>query len=488
MHLGFMALILVVSALPGSAGAPPVEWIKAYRDTGNDYGYWIEECSTGGYVVTGATEDVEHGTPDLFLMRLDGAGDTLWVKVYGDDLYQTGSCVRETGDGFLIAGYTETASTGMDAYLLKTDCDGDTLWTRAFDFDGDDFLYCLKELEDRSLMTVGFTSGLGSPSLTDILILKTDADGYGLWKEYYEGPGNDRAGEVIQTSDGECVLVGFSEDAAGDSDVFLMKFNSSDGDSIWTRTYGDTTRDLGSAVWETASGDLIVGGGMMNYAQGWGKSYLVRTDSRGDSIWSRTYGDTAGDQYIYSVAETPDQGIVCGARCDPTGSGDSDFLFFKTEAKGDTMWTSMVGDGDHQSPVCMIPTSDNGFVAAGFTRPISAGERDIYLVKLRSDVAGVIAQPEPVGHDPLAIEGPNPATGRVTVRYDVAGASEVRLEVYDVAGRHVTNLAGGKRETGSYRAVWDCTDHYGKPVSPGVYLVRFESGERLSSRKVLVLR
>jgi hypothetical protein len=483
-----LVLLLAANTLPLSAGAPPLDWVKTYPDTGAQVAYWIEECSSGGYIVAGHTEDVACGTLDVLLMRLDQEGDTLWVKTYGDSLDEAATCVRETGTGFILVGYRETSANSRDAYILRTDADGDTLWTRTHDFGGADLLYCTETLPDGSLISVGYTSGLGAPDHTDALILKTDANGHGIWKQYYVGAGNDRGIEITKTADGDCVMVGFTEDASGDSDILLMRFESTGGDSIWTRTFGDTTRDLGSAVCETVSGDIIAGGGLLDYSQGWSKAYLVRTDADGDSIWSRTYGDTSGDQYIYSVTETSDLGLVWCGRADTAGTGDSDFLFVKTDSHGDTVWTRMAGDGDHQSPVCMTPTMEGGFIAAGYTRTLPLQNHDVYIVKMKADVAGIKIPERDFRDALLELRGPNPSMESVTVSYHVLRTGNVRLAVYDVAGRRLATLKNGMMERGSYRVRWDCVDDSGGPVPAGLYFVRFTSDGESAVRKVLVIR
>jgi hypothetical protein len=485
-----LAMLSVAAfAAPSSAVPPDVDWIKTYGDTGDEIAYWIEECSGGGYMVTGYIEDLKYGTNDVLLMKLDTGGDTLWVRTYGDDLDQVGTCVKETGDhGFIITGFTETSTDGLDAYFVRTDPSGDTLWTNNFDFDGDEILYCVEVMPDGSFMSVGFTSGIGDPSLTDVLLLKIDADGGGIWKEYYVGPGHDRGLEVCATGDGNCVLVGYTEDASGDSDVLLVKFDPSDGDSIWTRAYGDTTRDIGSGLSETYDGGLIAGGGRLNYHDGWGAAYIIRTDANGDTLWTRSYGGPGENNYVYSVAETAELGFICGCRGDTSGTGDSDFLFIKTDASGDTLWFKMVGDGEHQSPTCMATTSDMGYVAAGYTRALPAGDRDIQIVKLEGDVAGTDLPEAEVPRPLLALEGPNPCPAAIALRYDVASASHVHLAVYDVAGRRVATLEKGHRRAGSHRATWDCTDMSGRAVMSGLYFVRYECGDCKATRKVLILR
>ncbi|GAI48897.1 unnamed protein product, partial [marine sediment metagenome] len=82
---------------------------------------------------------------------------------------------------------------------------------------------------------------------------------------------------------------------------------NSDGNLIWNKTYGGDRSDEGRSVQETSDGGYVIAG----YTRSFGNKddtdvYLVRVDSEGNEIWSRTYGDMKGDERGYSVQGTID--------------------------------------------------------------------------------------------------------------------------------------------------------------------------------------
>ncbi|MGA9116498.1 MAG: FlgD immunoglobulin-like domain containing protein, partial [Bacteroidota bacterium] len=87
---------------------------------------------------------------------------------------------------------------------------------------------------------------------------------------------------------------------------------------------------------------------------------------------------------------------------------------------------------------------------------------------------------------------PNPFNPAATVRYRLADAAHVLLEVTDPAGRRVRVLEEGEREGGEHRALWDGRDERGGQTASGVYFCRLQaSGERgrvLAVRKLVLLR
>ena len=82
----------------------------------------------------------------------------------------------------------------------------------------------------------------------------------------------------------------------------------------------------------------------------------------------------------------------------------------------------------------------------------------------------------------------SPAPDVVNFRIDVPTATEVEVQVFDVAGRLVRDLVRGRVGAGSYGVTWDTCDASGSSASPGVYLVRARCGTFQATRKVVVVR
>lgn len=83
---------------------------------------------------------------------------------------------------------------------------------------------------------------------------------------------------------------------------------------------------------------------------------------------------------------------------------------------------------------------------------------------------------------------PNPFNPQTTISYSIPKGSHVRLSIYDVQGRFVTDLVNEYREKGSYRKVWDGRNRNGVTVSSGVYFVRLESAGQVLSRKIVMIK
>jgi flagellar hook assembly protein FlgD len=64
----------------------------------------------------------------------------------------------------------------------------------------------------------------------------------------------------------------------------------------------------------------------------------------------------------------------------------------------------------------------------------------------------------------------------VTISYRLTVASDVRLAIYDVAGRLVRQVERGVREAGSRSVTWDGTDGNGRRAGAGMYFARLSIG------------
>jgi hypothetical protein len=82
---------------------------------------------------------------------------------------------------------------------------------------------------------------------------------------------------------------------------------------------------------------------------------------------------------------------------------------------------------------------------------------------------------------------PNPFNPLCTIRYDIARAGRLSLEVFNVDGSVVRTLVDAWREPGVYSEVWDGKGDDGTPLPSGVYFYRLESGDFVATRKMVLL-
>ena len=131
-------------------------------------------------------------------------------------------------------------------------------------------------------------------------------------------------------------------------------------------------------------------------------------------------------------------------------------------------------------------TADGG--ALSLQAPSGNGNGDIEAAEyhvIRFDQTGV---PEGTSRMSLAQNAPNPVTRSTTIRFSLPEPADVRLAVYDVAGRRVTLLADGHRGAGPHELRWDGTDSRGRTLPAGIYFYRLETPSGAMQRKMVLVR
>jgi len=289
------------------------------------------------------------------------SAQTNWTRAYGGAGRASGYSVQQTADG----GYVVAGANG-DVYLVRTNAQGDTLWTRTYGGPSGDYGHSVQQTTDGGFIVAGLTWSFGSGS-DDFYLVKTNAQGDTLWTRTYGGPIWDEGYSVRQTSDGGYIIVGYTHSyGAGGRDVYLIRTDAK-GDTLWTRTYGGTLYDQGYSVQETDDGGFIVAGLTDDF--GGRGQLLIKVNASGDTLWTRTYGGSGRDLGV-SVKQTLDGGYIIA------GGG---FYLVKTDAQGDTLWTGTYGGGTYCQSAQQ--TTDGGYIAAGWTRSFGAGGNDVYLVR-----------------------------------------------------------------------------------------------------------
>jgi hypothetical protein len=473
-----------------SAQPPDTLWTRTYGDSGSDYGFSVLEVAEepGGYVIAGYSLSYSGSVYfDVYLIRTDQDGDTVWTRTYGGSDDDYGLCVDQTSDdGYIIVGATRSfGAGGDDVYLIKIDQDGGMLWTRTYGGPGDDIGYAVQQTSDGGFVILGETLSFGAGG-ADVYLIRTDAVGDIIWEDTYGDSGYEKGYSVKETSDLGFIIAGFTDSyGAGNGDVYLIKTGAI-GDTMWTRTYGGTDLDVGVSVRQTSDGGYIVAG----YSYSFGADsdvYVIKTDEYGVSSWIWNYGG-GSDDVGRSVEEVPDGGYIITGRTETYGHGSSDVYVIRTYEDGFPAWQDAYGGADVDDGWSVQVTSDGGYIVAGYTKSFGAGSHDAYLVKIESEAAGV-CEGEVVAERSLSLAAtPNPTGSRVAFTYGLARKQEVCLSIYNLVGQEVRQLVNREVTSGWHTTSWDCRDSRGSRVSPGIYFCHMQSEGQEVTEKVVIAR
>jgi hypothetical protein len=360
------------------------------------------QTADGGYVLLG--NKVTPNSTDIYFVRTDAFGDVIWANTFGGSDIDQGQSVKQTNDGgFIIAGNTQSFGLGNPhVYLLRTDANGTLLWSKTYSGTGGALGYDVLEDANGNFLVTGGAGG-------DLYLLKTDASGNLIWAKVCDGTGLDIGYCIQPTNDGGYIISGNNQvGGLGTGDVFLVKTDSS-FNLQWSKRFSSPGQDDGNSVLQTNDGGYIIGATTTGFGAGGADAWVLRTDSAGTLLWSKTFGGITYD-WIHDIYAVSTGGFITIGQTNSFGAGNYDMYFIRLDANGDSLWTRAYGDFALDEGQCISETTDGGFMGLGGSIPPGAG--DMFLVKTdamgnslcnQSGTASVISIPAVVESIPTTI-------------------------------------------------------------------------------------
>jgi hypothetical protein len=297
-----------------------VQWNHEISNSISLFTNAMAQTSDGGFILCGSTKLTSLSDYDVALTRLDVNGNILWSKAFGGGVNPDhGFAVKQTNDGGFVACGQNFNNSSYLSYLVKTDSMGALQWTKTF-IDTTTFPYAnsqawdVLQRTDNSFIICGETMANTSlPIDKDGYIIKADSFGNIIWSKVYRFPGLNSFRNVKETNDGGYILTGWV-DTPGDTlpwrDILLMRTDSS-GNVLWTKTYGNFYDDVGSSVITLANNKFLLCGAR-NYNASSSNCAIIKTDSVGNIIWSNSFYSLSNYTYGNKIVLTNDGGYLVG--------------------------------------------------------------------------------------------------------------------------------------------------------------------------------
>ena len=382
-------LLVLILGLVGLNGKGQVTFQKRYNSNYQYFCNAAKQTTDGGYIFTGFRVVAYNDNDDAYFMRTNAFGDTLWIRTFGGLYADWGESIEQTPDGgFVLTGFTESfSSPWKEILLIKIDANGELMWIKTMYGGNDDWAKSVHNTSDGGLIIGGITHSFQFTGYTDdAFLIKTNAVGDTIWTHTYGGLLTDCANSVIQTTDGGYIFAGYTNSFSigNNFDFYLVKTNSI-GDTLWTKTYGGTGDDEAMSVWQNSDGGYIIAGSTESFGAGGKDVYLIRTDSIGDTLWTKTYGGIYLDIGA-SVQQTTDGGFIIVGYTESFSSSD-DIYLIKVNSNGDTLWTRIIGDaGLNETGSSVQQTTDGGFIiGASWGASTCMTCNSAYLIKTDSN-------------------------------------------------------------------------------------------------------
>ncbi|MBI4932218.1 MAG: T9SS type A sorting domain-containing protein [Bacteroidetes bacterium] len=175
----------------------------------------------------------------------------------------------------------------------------------------------------------------------DGFIMKIDSVGNYLWSKKIGGSGTDGFYSVVPTRDFGYILCGYTYSIPftnGNDDMFIVKINSI-GDTIWSRTFGNTGSDVATSCQQTNDNGYIIGGSYN------GNICVIKLDSLGNLIWNKSFSGS-GVEVCNTIKQTSDSGyVLIGTTNSFSSSFADEICLLKLSSAGTLLWAKRYGYG-----------------------------------------------------------------------------------------------------------------------------------------------
>ncbi len=460
--------VMILQAQP-----PDSLWEHHYGGTADDQAFYAIEGQIGEYIVAGKTKSFSNGGYDAYILKLDVQGNVVWERSYGGSFQeQIESVCKAPGGGYGLAGYILS-----DVWLLWISEDGDSLDSRIYGGPSADQAYHITPDNGQGYVVTA-SYGTGFTLADQLWLLRLNYTGDTLWTRQYGGTGQEYGRKVIQTSDGGYLVTGrsYSVPLPEYSDCWAVKTNSA-GDTLWTRKYGGNEEDNFNSVIETEDG-YVFAGTTRSFGPGSYSFYVVRTDDDGDTIWTRSFGGPSVDLGT-DIDRTEEGNFVISGYSN--SFGDSyDLYLVEIDANGELQWQANYGHPEVDEIIYgCYATSDGGFIATGRTIFYTAFKEEAIVLKLGP--AGSGSPDHPNAGISLNVS-PNPCFSELTIQIVTPEPLTVGLSVYNALGLPIRELISGETLYGIQTIRSNVSD-----IPPGVYFLVLKSDRCRIIKKLLIL-
>ena len=365
-----------------------IEWQNTIGGSNTDIIYSVIQTLDGGYLLGGYSSsgisvdktEANLGGADYWVVKLDATGNIEWQNTIGGSSFDYLYSVIQTSDGgYLLGGGSASGISGdkteaslgisYDYWVVKLDASGNIEWQNTIGGSAWDYLHSVIQTSDSGYLLGGYSaSGISGDKTeaslggTDYWVVKLDATGNIEWQNTIGGSSDDYLYSVIQNSDGDYLLAGYSysgvsgdktEANLGDADYWVIKLLGESNCNVPSGlSVSDLTATSATLHWDDAGAD----------ATGYKLQMINITDNSSNTIninegiTSKNIGSavlTPGKDYAFRLRAT------CG---DGSKTAWSEPYFFSTPLRlaGETGVVAIYPNPNNGEFALQLPAGTNG--------------------------------------------------------------------------------------------------------------------------------
>lgn len=324
----------------------------------------------------------------LFIrISLSAQPNIQWEKTFGGNSYDALSSVLLTNEGYILLGHTKSFGAGSDdLWLLSITVSGDTIWTNTIGWEDTEVSANLvKDFDEGYTIFGSFKKYLGG--FWNVFLVGSNEIGRMEWASIHDWTGGFYTSVydgIMHPDGGYLVISAFERDGVlnSDWDNWLIRTNSN-GDTIWTKNYGGDGNDFCSDIKISHEGGIIMGGGEKGNGDSHYDWWLLKTDISGNIDWQKVWGSVK-DEWINEIYKITDGYIIAGITRS-YGHGKTDGWLRKIDKEGNSIWDKTFGGSEDDYINDVIQTTDGGYIFIGSTKSFGEGDYDYWINRLDSE-------------------------------------------------------------------------------------------------------
>lgn len=464
-------IVLVTAAL--RAQPPDTLWTQSIGGWDNDWCYSVTLDHDSGYLIAGQLSPDSGQYSRGALIRLDQTGQVIWSRIYDDfDMFELTSVAATVDGGYIAAGLGQVTH----ARIMKFDATGDVVWA-SWTPNYFDAWWVQRVLQTESGNYLLSTSG-GSSQDGDIHLLLYDEQGDTLWTRAFGDYRRDRAVCLLEQEDGGFVILGsIAQPAAqggSQQDVYILKTDA-DGIEQWSRIHQEPTDRWATAGDASLEGGFFVSGDVEMFGPNAAFPFCVKLSETGDMLWTREYAEFSGA--IMEGGTTLPDGSY--AMC---GYWHGNIFLIIVNASGELVmhYEYEMSFVTHAWSVIYDPA---GRLLIGGYRSTISDHDDMYVLSLDYVIDRADVSPNLPNKIFLAPCYPNPFNSRTRIEYAIARSGYYELGLYNMLGQRVRLLDSGFKPPASYQVTIDASD-----LPSGTYVCNLRGSDKSLSQTVYLVR
>ena len=245
-------------------------------------------------------------------------------------------------------------------------------------------LNCVIQSYDGGLAAVG--QSFSAVNNNDIWFLKTNLVGDIEFSKIYSTTGNETATSIKQLPNSDFLICGNTTvtNIATTAQIFVVRTDSL-GSIIWSKTYEAVKNETANSVIISANNEIVIAGASNSFGIPYSKGLLLALDLNGNQLWSKVYTQI-NTQSFNKVIQTSDGGYLATGSIVLFGNTDKDIVVAKVDANGNYQWSYSYGDLSDEEAYDVIQIGTDYFLT-GYTASAGAGSRDMYILHLAANGA-----------------------------------------------------------------------------------------------------